>query len=147
MIKRSKSRSTKRYVKYEQHVRLHHWLLNSAAYLSLSPPARAVLVEVMRIYNGKNNGKLALSVREAGLRCNISKNTAARALRELTERGFIEVRTPSSFSLKCRRAAEWTLTEFRNDVTGKLPTKSFFNWVRSDPKHPAPEIPESESAA
>jgi hypothetical protein len=34
-------------------VRLYGWLLNSPAYLSLSCPARAILVEVTRLYNGR----------------------------------------------------------------------------------------------
>ena len=34
------------------HVRFYGWLLNSPAYLSLSCPARALLVEVTRLYNG-----------------------------------------------------------------------------------------------
>ena len=33
------------------HVRLYRWLLDSPAYLSLSCPARAVLVEIARVYD------------------------------------------------------------------------------------------------
>ena len=49
------------------HVRLYGWLLNSPAYLSLSCPARAVLIELTRLYNGNNNGQLGL-VRSPGFR-------------------------------------------------------------------------------
>lgn len=122
-------RKRRRKIKYEQHVRLHHWLLNTAAYRSLSPPARALLVELMSIYNGTNNGRLALSVRDAGTACCVSKNTAARAFRELTDRGFIVQIKPSGFSVKSRLAAEWALTEFRNDVTGCMATKEFVRWA------------------
>lgn len=121
-------RSRKRKVKGEQHVRLHHWLLSTPAYISLDPPARAVLVEIMRIFNGSNNGKLALSVRDAGERCRISKNTAARAFHQLIDRGFIEVSKKSAFTVKSRLATEWALTEHRNDATGQIPSKAFIKW-------------------
>lgn len=124
MAKRSRRR-----VKYEQHVRLHHWLLSTLAYRSLSPPARAVLVELMRVYNGTNNGRLALSVRDAGGACCISKNTAARAFDELADRGFIVQTKPGAFSVKFRLATEWALTEFRNDATGAMASKDFVRWT------------------
>lgn len=123
MAKRSRRR-----VKYEQHVRLHHWLLSTPAYQSLSPPARAVLVELMRRYNGFNNGRIALSVRDSGMACRISKNTAARALSELVRKGFVVQTRASGFNVKSRIAAEWALTEFINDVTGTMATKAFIVW-------------------
>jgi hypothetical protein len=111
-----------------RHVRLHHWLLNSPAYLSLSPAARAVHVEIVRLYNGANNGRLALSVRTAAARCRIARNTAARALAELQDRGFVECVTPGAFSLKTRHAAEWRLTHHKCDASGQLPSSSFMRW-------------------
>ena len=75
------------------HVRLYGWLLNSPAYLSLSCPARALLVELARLYDGRNNGQIGLSTRRASERCNIARGTAQRALKELQERGFIECMT------------------------------------------------------
>ena len=111
-----------------RHVRLHHWLLNSPAYLSLSPAARAVHVEIFRLYNGANNGRLALSVRVAASRCRIARNTASRALAELQDRGFIECVTPGAFSLKSRHAAEWRLTHHKCDASGQLPSSPFMRW-------------------
>jgi hypothetical protein len=68
-------------------------MLDSPAYLSLTCPARAVLVEIARCYNGTNNGRLGLSIRWASERCNIARGTAQRALVELQELGFIECMT------------------------------------------------------
>lgn len=138
-----KRRYGSRRVKYEQHVRLHHWLLNTPAYRSLNPPARAVLVELMRRYNGFNNGKIGLSVRDAGTACCVSKNTAARAFRELIDRGFVEVTTPSAFTVKCRLATEWALTEFPNDVTGAISSRPFIRW---QPKIQNTVPPDNEAA-
>src|SRR6516165_10348441 len=72
------------------HVRLYTWLLDSPAYLALSCPARAVLIEIAKIYDGMNNGRIALSVRRAAERCNIARGTATRAFRDLEQLGFIE---------------------------------------------------------
>lgn len=111
-----------------RHVRLHHWLLNSPAYLSLSPAARAVHVEIARLYDGGNNGRLALSVRTAAIRCRIARNTAARAFTELQDRGFIECVTRGGFSLKSRHAAEWRLTQHKCDASGQLSKSPFMRW-------------------
>jgi hypothetical protein len=40
------------------HVRLYRWMLDSPAYLSLTCPARAVLIEIARGHDGTNNGRL-----------------------------------------------------------------------------------------
>lgn len=115
-----------------RHIQLHHWLLNSPAYLSLSPAARVVYVEIFRLYNGSNNGRLALSVRIAATRSRIARNTAARAFAELRDRGFVDCVTPGGFSLKSRHAAEWRLTHLKCDASGKLPSSPFMRWRSSE---------------
>jgi hypothetical protein len=112
------------------HVRLYGWLLNSPAYLSLSCPARALLVELTRLYNGRNNGQIGLSVRRASERCNIARGTAQRAFGELQERAFIELVTKGAFSRKSPHASEWRLTFVACDVTGELASKAFMRWGR-----------------
>jgi len=124
-----RKRSGKRH-REAKHVRLYDWLLDSPAYLSLTPAARSVLVEVTRVYDGSNNGRLALSVRRAAQRCRIAKDTAARAFAELQGRGFIECVKRGAFSLKIRHAAEWRLTWHRCDVTGELSRKPFMSYGR-----------------
>ncbi len=108
-----------------QHVRLYRHMMDSDAYLSLTSQARAVLMEVARIYNGGNNGLLAVSVRTAATRCNISKDTASRAFIDLERKGFIELVKRGAFSLKHRHASEWRLTWVRCDVTDALPSRAF----------------------
>ena len=56
-----------------KHVRLYDYMLSSTAYLSLTCPARAVLIEIARVYNGANNGRLGLSVRAAAKRCRLRR--------------------------------------------------------------------------
>ena len=52
----------------ERFVSLPHWMLQSPAWRSLSPVARGVFIELAAIYNGSNNGRLALSARDAAER-------------------------------------------------------------------------------
>lgn len=109
-----------------RHVRLYYFLLQSPAYRSLSPPGRALLVELQALFDGKNNGELFLSVREAAKRINTSNATAGRAFLELEEHGFIRKNTPGSFNRKTRHATTWILTEFQHG--GRLATKDFMRW-------------------
>lgn len=112
----------------ERHVRLTHFMTGTAAWLSLTPQQRAVFCEVARVYNGTNNGFLAVSVRGLAKRCSINKDTAGAALKVLEERGFIVCMTPGGFSRKTPHATEWRLTEWRCDKTHAPPTKAYQSW-------------------
>ncbi len=107
-------------------VQLFHWMLESEAWLSLSTPARSVYLELARLFNGVNNGEIALSVRQAAHRCRISKNTAQRAIQELIDKGFIAIETPGGFCRKVRHATEYRLMEHK--FQGKQATKDFTRW-------------------
>jgi len=112
---------------YDPHVRLHLWLMRSAAWGSLSCEARALLVELYALHNGSNNGTLFLSVREAARRINTGKSTAHEAFRDLIDRGFVLPNTKGAFTLKQRHSTTWILTEF--EFAGRLATKNFMSWV------------------
>lgn len=133
------------------HVRFYDWLLTSPAYLSLGCPARAVLIELTRLYKGNNNGQLALSVRRASQRCNVARGTAQKAFAELQERGFIELMSRGAFSRKSPHASEWRLTFNPCDVTGELPSKAFMRWGREKQnavsKYPVAVSNQSQCAA
>lgn len=94
--------------------RLDHSFLESPAYRSLSPNARAVLVELTRMDNGSNNGALWLSVRDAAALMGVSNTkTASAALRELQDMGFIVMTKDAHFRVKAAdtsRARCWRLT-------------------------------------
>jgi hypothetical protein len=99
-------------------------MLDSPAYQRLSPAARAAWIEVARLYNGCNNGQLAVSIRNLAGKLGISRSSAARAIRELLTFGFLELSKGSSFSRK-RLAAEYRMTHVNCDVTGGLASKAF----------------------
>jgi hypothetical protein len=107
---------------------LTDWMMNSAAWCSLTAADRAVYIEVARLYNGRNNGFLALGARAAAERVNINKDTAGRCFARLIDRGFIECAHPGGFNTNARRATEWRLTAEKCDRTHELPSKAFMRW-------------------
>jgi DNA-binding transcriptional regulator YhcF (GntR family) len=109
-------------------IQLYRYMLNCPAYESLSPWARAALVEVQRGYNGSNNGRIILSVRDVAKRLGCHRDTAGRALQELIDKGFIEPRIKGAFSVKFKRATEWRLNDRRCDATGMGQSQAFMKW-------------------
>ena len=107
-------------------VMLHHYVIDSPAYRSLSCTARSLLIEVWRRHNGRNNGHISFSIREAAEGAGVSNGTAVKALRELEDRGFLKARQRGSFHLKIRHATEWTLTG--EDFNNQPATKDFMRW-------------------
>ena len=103
-------------------------MLDCRAWRALSLPARAAFIELARIYNGRNNGTIAMSARALAERLRLSKDTAARALTELETKGFVERVKPGSFNWKQRHATEFGLTLYRCDVTQSIPSKAFMRW-------------------
>lgn len=113
-----------------RYVSLRHWLLDSAAWRSLSAGARAVYIMLSQRYAGpgSNNGQIPLSVREVVDELRVGKATAHGYFLELQERGFIEVVIRGTFTRKDRRATEWRLDEYPCDTSGELALKRFMRW-------------------
>ncbi len=118
----------------ERFVSLPHYMLGSQAWRSLSPVARSVFIELAVIYNGSNNGRLALSVRDAAERVCCSKNTASRALTELTQKGFIDLCSHAHFDRKTPHAAEYRLTMHSCDRSQQRASKAFMSWRPDETK-------------
>ena len=114
-----------------RHVRLYHWLTDSAAWHDLDANARAIYVEISKRYAGagSNNGRIPYSVREAAAELKIGKSTAHKAICSLVDHGFMVATTLGAFSLKQRHATEWRLTEHPCDVTHALASKDFMRWT------------------
>ena len=103
--------------------RLPHEIILSPAYCSLSPNARALLVELMAMENGQNNGSLWLSVRDAAARIGLSnRDSASRAFADLDAAGFLRMTKDAHFTVKASdtsRARCWRLTFLHAIGTGK----------------------------
>jgi hypothetical protein len=111
-------------------VQIPKYMITSPAWRSLSGLAVIAFVELSRRYNGNNNGTLHLSARELAELHGCSKGTAARALNELVEKGFIEVVRASGFNVKDkkRQATEYRLTCSSATPNSSRPVKAFMQW-------------------
>ena len=58
--------------------KLDEWFMSSEAWGSLKPAPRALYLELKRLYNGKNNGRIFLSQRDASKKLNISVDIAIK---------------------------------------------------------------------
>jgi hypothetical protein len=111
-------------------VALPHYMLRSAAWKTLSPNAKALLIDIWERHNGTNNGGISYAVREAGV-IGLSKDQAARAFAELIERQFLQLRCASTFAMKSNAAREWELTAEpvgSDPQKQKAPTRDFMRW-------------------
>lgn len=116
-------------------VRLDQPVHRSAAFRALSTNARALILEVISLHNGLNNGELFLSVRDAAKAIGLADvGAAGRALKELVQHGFLAVTNPGHFAIKVRHATQYRLTfEACGD---RPPTNEWRNW-RPEPGTPA----------
>jgi hypothetical protein len=130
----SKRKSARR-SKGPRFVQLFHYMLGSQAWHQLTPHARCAYIEIARCYDGTNNGTLAMSARRLARLMPCNKDTAAQALHELEDAGFIETAKIGKFARKGedRRASEYRLTSFRCDATGALPSRKFNPNIRWEP--------------
>ena len=100
---------------------LHHRLLKSHAWHCLSPLQRCGYIEIAQLYDGSNNGRLAMSTRRLAGVIPCSKNSPI--LGELEDAGFIDTVRVGKYARNTdeRLASEYRLTDFKCDVTGELP--------------------------
>lgn len=110
----------------KRYVMLEHYLLNSAAYRSLSFRSRALYTEFKRRYRGDNNGYVHMAVRSAAKELGCAENTASKAIAELADKGFIKYRFKGKFSHRVHQASEFILTEY--EYNGQRATKEFMKW-------------------
>ncbi len=87
-----------------------HYIWDCDAMRECDTVARVIFLEILRRFNGYNNGKISLSVREAADIANVSKNTANIKFHKLVQVGLIKVTRESGFNLKGRTAREFELT-------------------------------------
>lgn len=113
---------------------LPHIVADSAAYLSLTTFERAVFGEILRRFNGYNNGKIGITYEQIGdrlkgrNRSRPNNGRIARSMARLIDHGLIAEPTPESWLQ--RRAREYRLTFISS---GKAPpyrpaTNEYLQW-------------------
>ncbi|WP_324808748.1 hypothetical protein SH584_04060 [Sphingomonas sp. LY29] len=114
---------------------------DSAAYLTLSPLERGVLLEILRRFNGYNNGDIAITYEEIGERlkganrCRLNNGRIALAVAKLWDHGLIDEPTEQSWAQ--RRARRYRLTFI---TSGKAPpyrqaTNEYLKWTPAKAKN------------
>jgi hypothetical protein len=116
----------------EAHVRVYSHEMRTEAWQTMSPTAKALLVEMRALYNGKGN-RVFMSVREMRRRLGVGQLKAEKARGELLERGWIRVIEEGSFSRKVRHATVYALEhEPLEDRDGAVAPKSYMRWSQKN---------------
>jgi hypothetical protein len=111
-----------------RHVQLPEYLQATEAWATLKPGPRALYVELKRRYNGRNNGRIILSHRDAAQAINVSRNTVGGYFDELEARGLIQMtRAPFLGPSGVGQASLWALEEIPTS-DGRSAQKSFMKW-------------------
>ena len=121
----------------ERFVKLTYPLIESEAWRWLRPISKAVYIELRRRYNGRNNGRISLSLSEAAHILKASKSSISTALKQLETHGFIKLVKKGYFT--GRKASEYALTEEQLD--GYPPTREWRQW-RPTKAHRRRQIPD-----
>lgn len=116
-----------------RHVRLYHSMTGCAAWRDLSGNAVKLLVAMMRLEHGSNNGDLFMSARHAAELIGVAKMTGHKLLIELEEHGFIRPVERGYFQVKGGPATSWRLTWLPWPGHGG-PTREFEKWEPSGNK-------------
>jgi DNA-binding transcriptional MocR family regulator len=113
-----------------RHVQLSEYLQASEAWATLKPGPRTLYIELKRRFNGKNNGRIILSHRDAANALNVHRNTVGPWFAELIERGFIMVTEgPHLGPEGIGRATVWALQELPT-ADGRPAARGFATWRR-----------------
>ena len=121
----------------EYFVQLPHGFLNEPAWKALKPGSRILYVALKRYYNGRNNGRIFLSVRKAAEDTGLSKSAVEGYFAELTDKGFIRTGIRGHLGVEGQgQATSWVLTEI--GLNGLGPAKDYRNW-KQEKQNPVPK--------
>jgi hypothetical protein len=119
--------STGRAQQHGRHLRIFHSVFYSPAYRSLGAASRVLLFELIALFNGRNNGRLFLSVLDAERLCGFGSDaTVTKAFKELEDHGLIAAVRRGSFSRKTAHATSWRLTFIYTE--GHPPSAEYARW-------------------
>ena len=113
-------------------IKLEREILETAAWLAIARSgALALLVDIWGRYNGRNNGQISYSQREAERRFGCSPKRAVKWFRDLQTAGFIVAVQRGTFHQKTgtfsARATTWRLT--MEPCDGEAPTREYLNFA------------------
>ena len=110
------------------HARFYSDWLDLPSYRNLHPPARALLLETMARYRPKTSTQFEWSSRKAAGLLLCSRSTAAQALHELVECGWLKVeRVGRTKGPRATRPSVYSLTMF-GTAMDPTPSREFMTW-------------------
>ncbi len=113
--KRNYKKSTRPFIMLEK------MILNSPAYIHLSPYAKVLLIDLFIQYNGKNNGDFSAAFSDLSKRGWKSNDTLPKKIKELLDSGLI-IKTRQGWKNKpCLYAVTWLGID---ECNGKLDISS-----------------------
>jgi hypothetical protein len=107
-----KKANGKRDQQNDRFVRLGHGMLKGNPWLSLSGNAKALYVGIAERYNGRNNGDIPFSRREASDYLKVGAHKAVAAFKELQEAGLITIKAKGWIRPDFQKAARWQINEY-----------------------------------
>ena len=121
---------------------LYDWEMKLPAYRLMSVYGRALLMEFRMAYTGYNNGEIVMSVRQAARLLNCNKDTAAKYLAELEDKGWIRQTEKGCFTQKTdKTASTWRITNQPIGSGVDTPeTKEYAKWAPSEKQSPVPPV-------
>ena len=107
-------------------VKIDHYILKSKAWNELTPRDVMVWLLLCSRYNGGNNGRIGLSIRDAAKSGKMSLGAASKSINKLIELGFIKKTFEGSFTHKKKLASEFVLTHVKHGE--ERASKEFASW-------------------
>ncbi|MER8792351.1 hypothetical protein NKH71_31755 [Mesorhizobium sp. M0983] len=117
---------------------MYEWMMKSVAWQHSNVYERTLYLEIKRRYNGRNNGDIPMSHREAEALINSSNTAVEKAFKGLQVKGMIKPQLKGSFSWKVTengrsgaRSTRWLLTELPQDLPSRVlmgGSKEFMKW-------------------
>lgn len=111
----------------------YHDIFRSSAFADLSPIASKLLMMMLPMHNGYNNGSIELSARQASWMLKTGINQAQAALRDLQNKGFLVLTYKGRrINETIKKKSEWEITLFDGyDSKGsKRPaTHDYMKWT------------------
>lgn len=114
-------------------LRVINAIYDHPAWKELSADARCILLELIRRYNGRNNGFITLSCREAAAIFHGGKGTAQTRLSELQAHGLVKIVNKGVY--QNRHATTWLLTFETDDRNSHRPTHDWKSYKAKNPQY------------
>lgn len=132
----AKHSSKKERAAIDPYITLTRWEFKCPAFRALTGDQSRVYMAMRFRYNGRNNGEIRFSSRDAGDAIGKSYSTGARAVLRLTALGFIKPHRDYTYGQK-RKCREYELTAISlkpAERASKLPvgTRDFMRWTSEE---------------